>query len=84
MFTVAVKAIGLTIISRETTPMLNWADYAKIFLALAVFVNPVGAVPLFVSRTAENSEHEKKHISRIASIVVAVVLVIAAVLANRF
>jgi len=60
--------------------MLNWAEYAKIFLALVVIVNPVGAVPLFVSMTAENSEHEKKHIARIASIAVAVVLVMAAVI----
>jgi multiple antibiotic resistance protein len=60
--------------------MLNWAEYAKIFLALVVIVNPVGAVPLFVSMTAENSEHEKKQIARIASIAVAVVLVMAAVI----
>jgi multiple antibiotic resistance protein len=60
--------------------MLNWAEYAKIFLALVVIVNPVGAVPLFVSMTAENNHEEKKYIARIASIAVAVVLVMAAVI----
>ena len=60
--------------------MLNWAEYAKIFLALVVIVNPVGAVPLFVSMTAENNHEEKKYIARIASFAVAVVLIMAAVI----
>jgi multiple antibiotic resistance protein len=60
--------------------MLNWAEYAKIFLALVVIVNPVGAVPLFVSMTVENNHEEKKYIARIASFAVAVVLIMAAVI----
>ena len=59
--------------------MLDWTEYAKICLALLVIVNPVGAVPLFASMTLANTEEEKKHIARTASIAVAVVLVIAAV-----
>ncbi len=59
--------------------MLDWSEYAKIFLALLVIVNPVGAVPLFATMTANNNEPEKKHIARIASISVAVVLIAAAV-----
>jgi multiple antibiotic resistance protein len=59
--------------------MLDWTDYAKIFLALLVIVNPVGAVPLFVSMTAGNTKDEKKRIARVASTAVAVVLIIAAV-----
>jgi multiple antibiotic resistance protein len=60
--------------------MLYWADYLKIFMALVIIVNPVSALPLFVSMTAGNTEAEKKHIARIASISVAVVLVLAAVI----
>jgi len=60
--------------------MLHWADYLKIFMALVIIVNPVSALPLFVSMTAGNTEVEKKNIARIASISVAVVLVLAAVI----
>jgi multiple antibiotic resistance protein len=60
--------------------MLNWADYVKFFVALVVIVNPVGALPLFVSMTANNNEVEKKQIARMASISVAVVLVLSAIL----
>lgn len=60
--------------------MLHWADYLKIFMALVIVVNPVSALPLFVSMTVGNTEAEKKHIARIASISVAVVLVLAAVI----
>lgn len=63
--------------------MLHWADYTKFFMALLVIVNPVSAVPLFVSMTASNSEAEKKYIARVASISVAVVLVLAAVIGQQ-
>jgi multiple antibiotic resistance protein len=59
--------------------MLDWTEYAKIFLALLVIVNPVGAVPLFVSMTAENTADEKHRIARTASTAVAIVLIVAAV-----
>ena len=59
--------------------MLDWTEYAKICLALLVIVNPVGAVPLFASMTAGNSEREKKQIARVASTSVGLVLIIAAV-----
>ncbi len=60
--------------------MLHWVDYAKIFMALMVIVNPVSAVPIFVSLTSKNSAAEKKNIARIASISVAVVLVLSAII----
>jgi len=59
--------------------MLEWTEYAKIFLALLVIVNPVGAVPLFVSMTADNTKDEKKRIARISSSAVAIVLIVSAV-----
>ena len=59
--------------------MLDWTEYAKILLALLVIVNPVGAVPLFASLTAENTAVEKHHIARTASVAVAIVLIVAAV-----
>ena len=59
--------------------MLDWTEYAKICLALLVIVNPVGAVPLFASMTAGNSEDQKKQIARVASTTVGVVLIVAAI-----
>ena len=60
--------------------MLHWAEYLKIFVALVIIVNPISALPLFVSMTAGNTETEKKNIARTASISVAVVLVVAALI----
>lgn len=59
--------------------MLDWTEYAKILLALLVIVNPVGAVPLFASMTADNTAEEKRRIARISSTAVAIVLIVAAV-----
>lgn len=63
--------------------MLHWADYAKFFMALMVIVNPISTVPLFVTMTANNTDAERKHIARVASIAVAVVLVLAAVIGQQ-
>lgn len=59
--------------------MLDWAEYTKFFLALLVIVNPLGAVPVFVSMTAQAGATEKKHIAFVASVSVAIVLMVAAI-----
>ena len=59
--------------------MLEWAEYTKFFLALLVIVNPVGAVPLFVSMTEQHTVDEKRRIARVASAAVAIVLILAAI-----
>ena len=63
--------------------MLNWADYVKFVVALVVIVNPISALPLFVSMTASNSQAEKMQIARVAAISVAVVLSLAALLGQH-
>jgi multiple antibiotic resistance protein len=63
--------------------MLDWADYLKIFMALIIIVNPVSALPLFVSMTAGNTDKEKKNIARVASLSVAVVLAVVALLGEQ-
>lgn len=62
--------------------MLDWVDYAKFLMTLMVIVNPISAVPLFVSMTAGNSLAERNNIARVASISVAVVLVVSAVVGD--
>ncbi len=59
--------------------MLDWAEYAKFLLALLVIVNPIGAVPLFVSMTSGNTAAEKMNIARVASSAVAIVLIVASI-----
>jgi MarC family membrane protein len=59
--------------------MLDWAEYTKFLLALLVIVNPIGAVPLFVSMTIDNTAAERKNIARVASTSVAIVLIVASI-----
>ena len=63
--------------------MLAWAEYTKFFLALIVIVNPLGAVPLFVSMTEQHTRDEKLRISRVASTAVAIVLILSAIEIGR-
>ena len=58
---------------------LDWAEYAKFFLALLVIVNPLGAVPMFAVMTAQASADERKRIALVASVSVAIVLIVAAI-----
>ena len=58
---------------------LDWAEYTKFFLALLVIVNPLGAVPMFAVMTAQASADERKRIALVASVSVAVVLIVAAI-----
>jgi multiple antibiotic resistance protein len=57
--------------------MVGWTGYIKIFTALLAIVNPLGAVPVFVSLTGTMSEWERKRTVRTTSIAVAVVLITA-------
>jgi MarC family membrane protein len=59
--------------------MLDWAEYTKFVLALLVIVNPIGAVPLFVSMTTQNTAEERRRIARVASMSVAIVLIVSSV-----
>ena len=58
--------------------MLDWTEYVKILVALLVIVDPVGAVPIFASLTQHNTTEEKHRIARVASVSVAIVLIVSA------
>src|ERR1022692_4444796 len=53
------------------------SGYLHIFTALFVIVNPIGAIPLFISYTRGQSTAERRIAARTAAIAVAVVLVIS-------
>src|SRR2546423_11357080 len=63
--------------------MLDFAEYLKIFVALLVIVNPSGTMPMFLGLTHRHSVGDKKRIARVASISVAVVLTVSAVLGEH-
>ncbi|MBV8658278.1 MAG: NAAT family transporter [Burkholderiales bacterium] len=50
-------------------------DVIKSFISLLVLINPIGALPVFISLTANQSVAEKRRTIRIASIAVASLLV---------
>jgi multiple antibiotic resistance protein len=55
--------------------MRSWSKYAEIVTALFVIVDPLVAIPLFLSLTGSYSEAERRHTSRVTAFTVAAVLV---------
>ncbi|MFQ3573621.1 MAG: YchE family NAAT transporter [Thermodesulfovibrionales bacterium] len=60
--------------------MLEITTYIKIFTTLLAIVNPLGAVPVFFSLTINSSDSERKRIAITASITVAIVLGVSALI----
>jgi multiple antibiotic resistance protein len=54
--------------------MLSWTEYLKIFTALLAIVNPIGAIPLFISLTNNLGQQERYRTALIAAITTAAVL----------
>lgn len=54
--------------------MLDHVEYIKIFIGLLAIVNPFGAIPLFISMTANESELQRKKTVDLTSIGVTVIL----------
>ena len=59
--------------------MLTLVEYVKIFTAILVIVNPIGAVPVFLTMAGSQSQEERCGIARLAAFSVAIVLVAACV-----
>lgn len=57
--------------------MDEWTEYAKFFAGLVGIVNPIGAVPIFINLTVNESPEERRRTARAAAIVVALVLLVA-------
>jgi multiple antibiotic resistance protein len=58
-------------------------EIAKIVIALLVLVNPLGAVPLFISLTPNYSQRERKAVAKTAAIAVAIVIGLFALTGER-
>jgi multiple antibiotic resistance protein len=62
--------------------MLEWSEYIKILVALLVIVDPLGAIPSFVIMVSHYSHADRMKIARVASIAVAIVLAVSALLGD--
>jgi len=57
--------------------MSQWSGYLHIFTALFVIVNPIGAIPLFISYTRSQTPLERRLTARTTATAVAVVLIVS-------
>ena len=59
-------------------------DLLKMFLSLLALVNPLGAIPFFISFTTNQTDAERHSIARIASLSVITVIAFTALVGERF
>lgn len=57
--------------------MLDYAEYFKIFISLLAIVNPFGAIPLFISMTADESNSQRRKTVNLVAIGVSIILLVA-------
>jgi multiple antibiotic resistance protein len=57
--------------------MLAWNEYVQIIIAIIVIIDPLGAIPIFISLTADQSNAERKRTAYVASFSVAIILIIS-------
>jgi len=55
---------------------ITWSVYLKYFAGLIAIVNPIGAVPLFIDMTSQQTPAQRKHTGLVASIATCVVLLV--------
>jgi multiple antibiotic resistance protein len=63
--------------------MHEYTEYTKLLIALLAIVNPLGAVPIFVALTANNTEAERKRIARMVVIAVLAILGVTMLFGDR-
>lgn len=56
---------------------MSYVDYIKIFVGLLAIVNPIGAVPLFISITSDETNAERRVTARTVAIGTSIILLTA-------
>lgn len=64
--------------------MDDYTGYVKTIISLLAIVNPLGAVPVFISLTSDTLLQERGHIARISATSVAMILVFAVWIGEPF
>ena len=59
--------------------MLAFTEYLKMFTAILVIVDPIAAVPLFLTMVSNHSQQERRRIAKITALSIMIVLVAACV-----
>jgi multiple antibiotic resistance protein len=57
--------------------LINWTELFKDFVGIFAILNPLGAIPVFLSMTANKSDLEIKHIAIKTAMAVAAILVVS-------
>ncbi len=57
--------------------MLEFTDYIKLFVGMLAIVNPVGAIPIFISMTATQNNDERLQTTNLVAIGVCSILMVA-------
>ena len=57
--------------------MLAWNEYAQIVVALIVIIDPLGAIPIFISLTAAQKDAQRRRTAYVASLSVAIILIVS-------
>ncbi len=57
--------------------MLDYAEYIKIFIGLLAIVNPFGAIPLFISMTADENNSQRRKTVNLVAFGVSTILLVA-------
>lgn len=57
--------------------MLDYAQYLKLFIGLLAIVNPFGAIPLFISMTADESSKQRRKTINLVAVGVTIILLVA-------
>ncbi len=61
-------------------PDLPWTEYTRFFVALLAVLDPLAAIPIFLTLTEGQSSAERRRTARITSFAVGALLVVAALL----
>lgn len=54
--------------------MLEFSEYTKILIGLLAIINPVGAIPIFVTLTGDATPRQRRRLAQIVAISVALIL----------
>ncbi len=57
--------------------MLDFTEYTKIFISLFAILDPIGVIPIMILFTAGMSAPKRAHVSRLASLAVCAILLVA-------
>jgi multiple antibiotic resistance protein len=57
--------------------MLGYAEYIKIFISLLAIVNPFGAIPLFISMTADETSSQRRKTINLVAFGVTIILLVS-------